>query len=220
MLAGERRAAEGFIGTEMHQANKDLHSPSTLALLGAEQGAYALLGPFGIGLDAAKMMMKGSNANSARVLTASLLSSDNTPRTKRQFLAALRDKDYFVRAASARALGNYRGKDVSDALQATFTDKKPSVGLTAAASYIRVNRAAGSNPKRRGGHLPHRRRSKRIDGGTSNRDGISRTASIPFQVRACVSLQIGRSDARRTRNGKPSDESPSADVPRGEYGFF
>ncbi len=154
VLAGERKAAEGFIGTEMHQANKDLHSPSTLALLGAEQGAYALLGPFGIGLDAAKMMMKGSNANSARVLTASLLSSDNTPLTKRQFLAALRDKDYFVRAASARALGNYRGKDVSDALQATFTDKKPSVGLTAAASYIRVNRASASIPKKRGGHLP------------------------------------------------------------------
>ena len=139
VLAGERKAAPGFIDAEMHQANKDLHSPSTLALLGAEQGAYALLGPFGIGLDAAKMMMKGSSANSARVLTANLLADDQTSTTKRQFLEALRDKNYFVRSASARALGNYRGSDVATALLQAFPDKKPSVRLMAAASYIRVS---------------------------------------------------------------------------------
>jgi hypothetical protein len=146
VLVGERKAAPGFIGAEMHQANKDLHSPSTLAVLGAEQGAYALLGPFGIGLDAAKLTMKGNGANSARVLTANLLADDKTVTSKREFLIALHDKNYFVRSASARALGNFRGKNVSDALLDAFTDKKPTVRLMAAASYIRVNHHAGRSP--------------------------------------------------------------------------
>jgi HEAT repeat protein len=139
VLAGERKAAPGAIGAEMHEANKDLHSPTALARIGAEQAGYALLGPFGIGLDAAKMMMKGSNVNSARVLTANLLATDKTPTTQQQFLDALHDKNSFVRSASAKALGNYRGKEVSDALFDTFTDKKPAVRLMAAASYIRVS---------------------------------------------------------------------------------
>jgi HEAT repeat protein len=137
VLAGQLKTHEGFISTEMHQANKDLHSPTALAELGAEQGAYALLGPFGIGLDAAKLMMKSGNANTARVLTADLLANDRSERTKKEFLAATRDKDYFVRGAAARALGNYRGKDVGDALLDAFGDKKPSVRLMAAASYLR-----------------------------------------------------------------------------------
>jgi HEAT repeat protein len=144
VLAGDRKASPGVVDAQMHEANKDLHSPSALAKIGAEQGAYALLGPFGIGLDAAKMMTKGSSANSARVLTANLLASDPTPTTKQQFLDALRDKNSFVRSASAKALGNYRGKDVSDALFDLFTDKKPAVRLMAAASYIR----ASGPPKR------------------------------------------------------------------------
>ena len=137
VLTGERKANDNFVKSGMHEANKDLHDPGTLAKIGAKQGAYALLGPFGIGLDAARLMAKSNNANSARVLTATLLSDDNSELTKQEFISALGDKDYFVRAASARALGKFHGKDVTDALLSAFGDTKPTVRYMAAAAYIR-----------------------------------------------------------------------------------
>lgn len=145
VLAGERKASSGAISSELHQANKDLHNPSTLALIGAEQGAYAMLGPFGIGLDAYRLLHKGSAANSARVLTVNLLTDMPTQQIKEEFIAALHDKDYFVRGASARALGNFHGKDVSTALLESFGDQKPAVRFAAAASYIRAATPAPHN---------------------------------------------------------------------------
>jgi hypothetical protein len=148
VLTGERKAHSGFVTTELHEANKDMHSPSTLAEIGAEQGAYALLGPFGIGLDVAKMMRKSSNGNSARVLTANLLSEDRSAATEKTFLDALQDKDYFVRLASARALGKYHGQAASDALIGAFADAKPSVRDMAAASYLRSTTLSEKRTKR------------------------------------------------------------------------
>jgi HEAT repeat protein len=146
VLTGERRANDTFMKSGMHEANKDMHDPGTLAKIGAKQGAYALLGPFGIGLDAARLMAKSNNANSARVLTATLLSEDQSDLTRQEFIAALRDKDYFVRAASARALGRFHGKDVTDALLPAFGDSKPTVRYMAAAAYIRSNQPVPDVP--------------------------------------------------------------------------
>jgi HEAT repeat protein len=137
VLAGERKTTGSLKETSKREASKDLHDPATLAKIGAKQGAYALLGPFGIGLDAARLMVKSGNVNSARVLTVNLLSQDHSDATKDEFIAALSDKDYFVRAGSARALGAYHGKDVTDALVTEFGDGKPAVRFMAAASYIR-----------------------------------------------------------------------------------
>jgi HEAT repeat protein len=66
-----------------------------------------------------------------------------------QFLDALDDRDYQVRAAAARQLGDYQGKQVTDALQGAFTDPKPAVRLMAAASYIRASRPAPVKQKAR-----------------------------------------------------------------------
>jgi HEAT repeat protein len=149
ILAGERKPQGSFVKTEMHQANKDLHDPATLARIGALQGAYALLGPFGIGLSAARLAVKSNDTNSARILTANLLAQDHSEQTKKEFIAALSDNDYFVRAASARSLGSFHGKDVSDALFDALSDDKPAVRFMAAASYIRSSQpsraATGKN---------------------------------------------------------------------------
>ena len=149
VLAGEQRTQSSFIKSGEREANKDLHDPAALARIGAKQAAYALLGPFGIGLDAARLMVKSNHANSARVLTATLLAEDHSPETKKNFIAALGDKDYFVRAASARALGGFHGKDVDDALMNAFNDKKTAVRFMAAASYLRVNEMAVKHSARR-----------------------------------------------------------------------
>ena len=157
VLAGERKVKQGAVGSGLHQADQDLHSPSKLAEIGAEQGAYALLGPVGFGVDAFRMTHKGNNGNSPRVLTATLLADDNSKVTMQQFLDALEDRDSFVRAAAARELGDYRGKQATDALQGAFDDPKPVVRLMAAASYIRASQPVTATQK------PHHRN------GTANR---------------------------------------------------
>ena len=153
VLAGERKVKQGAVGSGLHQADQDLHSPSKLAEIGAEQGAYALLGPVGFGVDAFRLTRKGNNGNSPRVLTATLLAEDNSNATMQQFLDALEDRDSFVRAAAARELGDYQGKQVTDALQDAFEDPKPVVRLMAAASYIRASQPATTRqkPRRRNG---------------------------------------------------------------------
>jgi HEAT repeat protein len=149
VLAGDRKVKQGAVGSGLHQADQDLHTPSKLAEIGAEQGAYALLGPVGFGVDAFRMMHKGNNGNSPRVLTATLLADDKSPATMEQFLDALDDRDSFVRTAAARQLGDYRGKQVTDALQGAFDDPKPVVRLMAAASYIRASQPVTTRQKPR-----------------------------------------------------------------------
>jgi HEAT repeat protein len=163
VLAGERKAKQGAVGSGLHQADQDLHSPSKLAEIGAEQGAYALLGPVGFGVDAFRMMHKGNNANSPRVLTATLLADDNSKATMQQFLDALEDRDSFVRAAAARELGDCRGKQVTDALQGAFDDPKPVVRLMAAASYIRASQPVTARQK------PHHRNGMAARSSTQER---------------------------------------------------
>jgi hypothetical protein len=149
VLAGDRKVKQGVVGSGLHEADQDLHTPSKLAEIGAEQGAYALLGPVGFGVDAFRMARKGSNGDSARVVTATLLADDTSNATLQQFVDALEDHDYRVRAAAARELGDYRGKQVTDALEDAFADPKPSVRLMAAASYIRASRPVPPKQKAR-----------------------------------------------------------------------
>ena len=147
VLAGDRKTKGSLMETGKREANKDLHDPATLAKIGAMEGAYALLGPFGIGLSATRILMKSNNGNSARVLTANLLAQDHSEATKDEFIAALGDKDYFIRAVSARELGEFNGNDVTDALAGLFTDSKPSVRFMAEASYIRSRQPAPAEKK-------------------------------------------------------------------------
>jgi HEAT repeat protein len=137
VLARDRKAKQGAIGSEKHQADEDLHNPSKLARIGAEQGAFALLGPFGFGLTALRMG-KGQNGIHPRVIAITLLAEDTSPASMKSFLDVLDDPDPSVRAAAARALGDYHGKEVTDALSDGFYDAKPAVRLMAAASYIRA----------------------------------------------------------------------------------
>jgi HEAT repeat protein len=95
------------------------------------------------------MTRDGNNGNSAQVLTATLLAEDSSKATMQQFLNALQNHNYLVRAAAARALGDYRGTQVTDALQDAFGDPKPVVRFMAAASYIRASHPVPTKQKAR-----------------------------------------------------------------------
>ena len=137
VLAGDRKATRGLVTAEKHEAGQDLHSPSKLAAIGAEQGAYALLGPFGFGLGLLRRG-KGQNGLGPKVIAATLLAEDKSPVAMKAFEDSLDDPDPAVRAAAARALGDYHGKEVTDALNDALYDSKPAVRFMAAAAYIRA----------------------------------------------------------------------------------
>ena len=135
VVDGERRTSATLVSGTEHTVNKDLHSPSTLARIGALQGASMLLGPFGIGLTAYEYIRK-NGGDSARVTAIEQLSQEKTEPLRKQFIAALNDKDLGVRAAAAKALSTYRQPDTSAAIATLFADSKVPVRLTAAAAYL------------------------------------------------------------------------------------
>jgi hypothetical protein len=137
VLGGNRKANRGLVSSEKHDADQDVHSPAKLAEIGAEQGAFALLGPFGFGLSAIRGR-KGQNGIHPRVVAATLLAEDKSSGAMKQFIDALDDSDPAVRTAAARLLGDYHTKEVTDALSEELSDAKPAVRLMAAASYIRA----------------------------------------------------------------------------------
>jgi HEAT repeat protein len=147
VVAGDRKAKQGAIGSEKHQADEDLHSPSKLALIGAEQGAYVILGPFGYGLSAIRHGKE--NGASARTIAVTLLAEDKSIATEKVFVDALDDPDPAIRTAAARALGDYHSKEVLDALGDGFYDIKSPVRMMAAASYIRAAAHADTGGKER-----------------------------------------------------------------------
>ena len=147
IVNGERKANAGLKNSTMHTVGKDLHNPAALARIGALQGATMLLGPFGFGITAYEYMRK-NGGDSARVTAIEQVSQEKTGPIRTTLIDALDDKDAAVRAAAAKALGNYREKAVSDALLSIFDDTKPPVHLTAAAAYIRSSSTTAVRKKR------------------------------------------------------------------------
>lgn len=132
----------------MHSAHKELHHPSSLARLGALQGASMLLGPFGFSITAFEYMRKNGAGNVARVTAIEQISENDTGPIRNALIEALTDKDPAVRAAAAKAVGHYHDPAAADALYAAFNDDKAPVRLTAAAAYLNSTAPRSSKPSR------------------------------------------------------------------------
>lgn len=142
VVDGERSASPDLLHGTEHSINKDLHDPMGLAKMGAMQGAYMLLGPFGYGLTAYEYIHK-SGGDLARVSAIEQIAQERTEPIHKQLIAALSDKDPAVRAAAAKALVEYRDATTSLAVYALFADAKQPVRLTAAAAYLRTTGTPG-----------------------------------------------------------------------------
>nr|WP_246409349.1 HEAT repeat domain-containing protein [Granulicella aggregans] len=143
VAAGERKASAGLMDSTRHTITTDLHNPSTIARIGALQGASMLLGPFGFGVTAYEYIHK-NGADTSRTLAIELISQSKTKPIHDELINALTDKDVGVRAAAAKALGEYHDKETAAAIANLFYDSKPPVRLTAAASYLRASGAVAS----------------------------------------------------------------------------
>jgi HEAT repeat protein len=132
---GDRKASAGLMSGTRHSINKELHDPTAMAKYGATQGAYYLLGPFGIGLTALEYLHK-NGGDTARVSAIEAIAQNHTNPIRLELIGATMDKDLGVRAAACKALARYHDKDVPPSLAKVFDDAKPPVRLTAAAAYL------------------------------------------------------------------------------------
>ena len=142
VVDGERSAGPTTVHGTEHKIDKDLHDPKMLAKLGVMQGASMFLGPFGYGITAFEFIHQ-SGGDLTRVAAIEQISQEKTDPIHKELLAALGDKDPAVRAAAAKALGDYHDKATSVAIYPLFADKKYPVRLTAAAAYLRTTGTPG-----------------------------------------------------------------------------
>lgn len=142
---GDRKASANLMNGTKHSINKELHDPAAMAKYGATQGAYYLLGPFGIGLTAFEYLHK-NGGDAARVSAIEAIAQNHTNPIRLQLIGATMDKDLGVRAAACKALARYHDKDVPPSLARVFDDTKPPVRLTAAAAYLISTGAVVGSP--------------------------------------------------------------------------
>jgi HEAT repeat protein len=159
VIDGDRKTHPGVLEGTEHKISKDLHNPAKLAKVGAMQGAFMLLGPFGFGLSAIEFMRQ-SGGDSARAAAIEQIAQEKTEPIHRELLDALKDKDPGVRAAAAKALVDYHDKETQDAVYTLLLDPKDPARLTAAAAYLRIMGVPGPLGTKRARPLP--RSQKRL----------------------------------------------------------
>ena len=139
ILIGDRPDASGLISSSMRDAKLKLHDPKALLLIGVNQSA-GLLGPFGVSVPIAEMLLKDKEA-SAKTAAILLLSNDTSESSKEAVRAALSDKNWTVRTAAARATGNRDIAAFYSDIVPMLDDKREEVRLAAAATSIRLKQA-------------------------------------------------------------------------------
>ena len=133
---GDRKPNESLVKGLKHKEQQEIHNPKLMATQGLEAGAGFVLGPAGFGIKAVEYA-KGSGGGVARAEAINLLAESHTEQVHRALVESLSDKEAAVRAAAARALGNWPGQETSNELAPMMEDNKLSVRMQAAAAYIR-----------------------------------------------------------------------------------
>jgi HEAT repeat protein len=142
VVDGDRSSSASMMHGTGHKLNRDLHDPAKLAKLGAIQGAYMLLGPFGYGITAFNFIHQ-SGGDLSRVSVIEQIAQERTEPVHKELVAALGDKDPTVRAAAAKGLMDYHDSATQKAVYAVLADGKQPVRLTAAAAYLRTTGTPG-----------------------------------------------------------------------------
>jgi HEAT repeat protein len=147
VLQGERSDSSGLVKSSLREAKHTLKNPSALTRIGIREGAGAFLGPFGMGFMVYDELRK-DGSSSARVLSAVSLGTDKDPKTIAPLEGALSDKNWVVRAAAAKALGERNSKASIPKVASLLESDSDQARFAAAAVVIRLSAPMPVAPKR------------------------------------------------------------------------
>jgi HEAT repeat protein len=146
VVTGEVKDTAGFFDGAVRDAKSKIRNPGSLTRIGARATSGALLGPFSMGIFLAEDMLKDAGAPS-RALAYTLMAQECESYSVRLMEWALRgDKNNFVRAAAAKALGRCGNLSTIPKLMMLLPESSEAVRFMAAASIIRLTIQVGSMP--------------------------------------------------------------------------
>lgn len=146
ILQGDKGTKDGFLASHKREAKRELQDKKALVAMGAEKGAGEFLpGPLGMGVGLAKQQFAGAT-DPARAASAELLSRRPDKATMLALKAALMDRDWSVRAASATALGKLGRPGTRQWLEFALDDSKPAVRDAAAVGILRMSTLRAGGP--------------------------------------------------------------------------
>jgi len=147
VLTGQQRGNDGALTVAMRDAKRKMHDPKAMAVMGFKEASGALLGPFNLGIVAAEQALKDGGGG-PRALATTMLAQDCDAESFRLLeWASTTDKNWAVKAAAAKALGQCGNADAIPKLEQLLSDSHEGVKFMAAASIIRLSQkqpASGS----------------------------------------------------------------------------
>jgi len=139
VLTGQEKSAPGYLSSTMHDMKRKMHDPKALAVMGAKEAQGALLGPFNMGVVAAENAMKDGSGG-GKSIAATLLAQDCDAETLRLLeWSCSNDKNWAVKAASAKALGQCGNRDAIPTLEQNLSDSRAGARMMAAGAIIKLS---------------------------------------------------------------------------------
>jgi len=138
VVTHELKNTTGFVQGTIRDAKEKIRNPRVLARMGLMEASGALLGPFSMGITVAQDMLKDTGAPT-RALSYITLSQDCDARGAQLMEWALtEEKNNFVRAAAAKALGRCGNLVSVDKLVRLMASDNVAVRYMSAASVVRL----------------------------------------------------------------------------------
>jgi HEAT repeat protein len=139
VLTGQQRSSATGLQGAMRDVKRKMHDPKALTVMGLKEASGVLLGPFNIGIIAAEQVFK-DGATAGRVLASTLLAQDCDAESLRLLeWSCTNDKNWAVRAASAKALGQCRNSDAVPTLERNLADSNIAVQSMSAGAIIKLS---------------------------------------------------------------------------------
>ncbi len=147
ILLGEKSEYPGFMKTNIRDARLKLTNPKALALMGVKEGLGFFFGPAAMGVTVYQELQKDAGATT-RTIAASMLATDKDPSSIQILEEGLSDKNWIVRAASAKALATRLSVSSLPKLAYLLDDKADGARYAAAASILYIEDSRRSKRKR------------------------------------------------------------------------
>ncbi len=140
VLEGDQAPKSGIVSSSIRDAKLKLHDPRALLLLGVNESA-GLLGPFGVSVPIAEMLMKDNQA-SGKTAAALLLATEHSEATRKAIEEAFNDKNWTVRVAALRSAAMLDLTASYANVETLLGDKRDEVRYAAAGAMVRLKQKA------------------------------------------------------------------------------